>query len=128
MLQLQYVIYSLYSSFTRDENWKVMRCILEKFIPPPKPDGELGGLMTPALVADLPPLPSPRSKRAAEAAAALLNPGEAALLNMEPQDRFGMRSRSINDLIFFAVSGYQKNWQVVQPKYLFIRSQTILEH
>jgi hypothetical protein len=89
--------FTQYSSFTRDENWKVMRCILEKFIPPPKPDGELGGLMIPALVADLPPLPSPRSKRAAEAAAALLNPGEAALLNMEPQDRFGMRSRSIND-------------------------------
>jgi hypothetical protein len=115
-IYLQYVKYTYfhnyitqftqYSSFTRDENWKVMRCILEKFIPPPKPDGELGGLMIPALVADLPPLPSPRSKRAAEAAAALLNPGEAALLNMEPQDRFGMRSRSINDLIFFAVSGF----------------------
>ena len=77
----------------RDENWKVMRPILEKFMPPPKPDGELGGPMTPALLTDLPPQPSPRSQRAAEAAAALLNPGETALQNMEPQDRFGMRSR-----------------------------------
>jgi hypothetical protein len=81
------------SLWCRDENWKVMRSILEKFIPPAKPDGELGGPMTPSLLLDLPPLPSPRSKRAAEAAAALLNPGEAALQNMEPQDRFGMRSR-----------------------------------
>ena len=76
-----------------------MRSVLEKFIPPPKPDGDTGGLMTPAALlggdfAGAAPLPSPRSKRAAEAAAALLNPGEgAALHNMEPQDRFGMRSR-----------------------------------
>ena len=37
--------------------------------------------------------PSPRTLRAAEVAAAIMNPLDKSLQNQEPQDVFGMRSR-----------------------------------
>ena len=37
--------------------------------------------------------PSPRTMRAAEVAAAIMNPLDKSLQNQEPQDVFGMRSR-----------------------------------
>ena len=37
--------------------------------------------------------PSPRTLRAAEVAASIMNPVDKSLQNQEPQDVFGMRSR-----------------------------------
>jgi len=80
----------------RDENWKVVRSVLQKFVPPLKAvgDGE-GGLV----VCSLPdqedaPACSPRTRRAAEAASLLLNPSDEALQHKEPEEIFGMKSRS----------------------------------
>ena len=79
----------------RDENWKVVRSVLQKFVPPLKAvgDGE-GGLV----VCSLPdqedaPACSPRTRRAAEAASLLLNPSDEALQHKEPEEIFGMKSR-----------------------------------
>ena len=73
----------------RDENWKVLKSVLQGFIPPEKVEGEPMSLSpVPAL-----PAPSPRAQRAATAAAALLNPADLTMQHMEPQDTYGMRSR-----------------------------------
>ena len=77
----------------RDENWKVVRSVLQKFIPPPKIDGEADGGAESLAPAGAEAAPSPRSQRAADAAAALLNPADQTLHHMKPQDTFGMRSR-----------------------------------
>jgi acyl-coenzyme A synthetase/AMP-(fatty) acid ligase len=76
----------------RDENWKVVRSVLQKFVPPPKGESE-GGLMV-CSIAQQEVTSSPRTKRAAEAAALLLNPTDEALQNKEPEEIFGMKSRS----------------------------------
>lgn len=78
----------------RDENWKVVRPLLQQFIPPPRIEGDNGpSEVDPGQVMELPEA-SPRSRRASEAVAALLNPQEKSLQHMEPQDTYGMRSRS----------------------------------
>ena len=57
-------------------------------------EGEAGQKTpTSSLQMDLPPV-SPRARRASEAADALLNPAEKTLQYLEPQDVYGMRSRS----------------------------------
>ena len=79
----------------RDENWKVVRPLLRQFIPPPKLDAD----SVPGLAPDYDQSggqlaeASPRSRRASEAVAALLNPEDKGLQYMEPQDTYGMRSR-----------------------------------
>jgi len=79
----------------RDENWKVVRSVLQKFVPPPK--GEEGGSEGGLTVYNIPEQEiacSPRTKRAAEAASLLLNPKDETLQNKEPEEIFGMKSRS----------------------------------
>jgi len=78
----------------RDENWKVVKEVLQKFVPPPKMDGGSdSGLSIPNLSED-DHTSSPRSKRAAEAASLLLNPTDKTMQNKEPEEIFGMKSRS----------------------------------
>ena len=77
----------------RDENWKVVKEVLQKFVPPPKMDGGSdSGLSIPNLSED-DHTSSPRSKRAAEAASLLLNPTDKTMQNKEPEEIFGMKSR-----------------------------------
>ena len=81
----------------RDENWKVIRSVLQQFVPPARPGEAEGGAGEGGLqVAALPGCPalSPRTRRAAEAAEQLLNPTEPERQQQEPEEIFGMRSRS----------------------------------
>jgi len=80
----------------RDENWKVVRSILQTFAPPPKgeADRESGGGLEVHNIPEQEMVCSPRTKRAAEAAAQLLNPKDETFQNKEPEEIFGMRSRS----------------------------------
>merc|ERR1719228_982136 len=54
----------------RDENWKVVRSVLQKFVPPNKADN----LMSLCSLPEITNSSSPRTRRAAEVAAKLLNP------------------------------------------------------
>ena len=79
----------------RDENWKVVRHVLQKFVPPPKGEAEGGseGGLTVYNIPEHEMACSPRTKRAAEAASLLLNPKDETLQNKEPEEIFGMKSR-----------------------------------
>merc|ERR1719369_1760013 len=78
----------------RDENWKVVREVLQKFVPPLKEKGESEGGLVVCSLPDQEDTCSPRTKRAAEAASLLLNPSDEALQHKEPEEIFGMKSRS----------------------------------